>query len=156
VAVIRDGRTVSRMVTLDQPASDRVCVSGIAVDPAGRLCITDPCAEKMAQIYSPDGEFITSFGTHDAGFENFSFAAGIAAMKSGDLWVVDAIRQVVSRFSHEGRLLATVGGKGSQPGAFEYPSAVTTDGESRLFVLERKGNRYQCFRLSQGSGTSAH
>jgi sugar lactone lactonase YvrE len=154
VAVIADGFTIARMVALDRPALERTCVTGLAVDGAANLYVTDPCGEKMVQVYSPEGAFVASFGAHDSGFENFSFAAGIAVMNSGDLWIVDSIRQVASQFSHEGKLLATIGGKGSQPGAFEYPSAVTTDGESRLFVLERKGNRYQCFRITEGSGTA--
>ena len=156
VAVITDAATVDHLITLQRPASERVCVNGLAVDGAGRLCISDPCGDHMVQIYLPDGSFVSSFGSHDTGFENFSHSAGIAVMNSGDLWIVDTIRQVASRFTHEGRLLATVGGKGSQPGAFEYPSAVTTDGESRLFVLERKGNRYQCFRITEGDGTATH
>lgn len=154
VAIIEHAATVSRTITLQRPAAERVCVTGIAVDAAGRICITDPCGDKMVQIYSTDGAFVSSFGAHDAGFENFSFAAGIAAMDNGSLWIADSVRQVASQFTHEGRHLATVGGKGTQPGAFEYPSAVATDGASRVFVLERKGNRYQCFQLTEGASTS--
>ena len=43
-----------------------------------------------------------------------------------------------------------IGGKGSQPGSFQYPSAVATDGDSRLFVLERQGSRYQCLQIMDG------
>lgn len=154
VAVIEDAATVARVITLQRPEAERVCVTGIAVDTAGRICITDPCGDRMAQIYAADGAFVAWFGAHDAGFENFSFAAGIAAMDDGSLWIADSIRQVASQFTQEGKHLATVGGKGSQPGAFEYPSAVATDGSGRIFVLEREGNRYQCFQLTEGAGTS--
>jgi hypothetical protein len=106
----------------------------------------------MVQIYERDGSLGREFGGHDTGFDNFSFSAGIAAMNNGDLWIVDSIRQVASRFTQEGKFLAYIGGKGSQPGAFEYPSAVATDGESRVFVLERMGNRYQCFRVGENTG----
>jgi hypothetical protein len=103
------------------------------------------------QLYSPEGELVRAFGKHDTGFENFAFPAGLVVTNNGDLWVVDTIRQVVSRFNQEGKLLAMIGGKGSQPGAFEYPSAVATDGASLLFVLERQGSRYQCLRINDGA-----
>jgi len=78
--------------------------------------------------------------------ENFSFPAGIEVTPNGDIWIVDTLRQVASHFTIEGEFLAYIGGKGSGPGEFEYPSDLTTDGMGRVFVLERGGNRYQCFQ----------
>jgi sugar lactone lactonase YvrE len=151
--VIRDGETVSTTIALRNPEGGRSCVTGFAVDRAGRMYISDVCAPLMVQIYGPDGAFIRAFGKHDTGYENFSFSAGIVVTDDGDLWIADSIRQVVGRFSHEGKLLAMIGGKGSQPGAFDYPCAVATDGENRLFVLERKGSRYQCLQIiEEGAG----
>jgi sugar lactone lactonase YvrE len=152
VATIRDGETITGTVTLVLPDMERRCVTGIAVDRDGLIYVADACAPRMVQIYGPDGAFQSAFGGHDTGYENFAFSAGIAVTNNGDLWIADSIRQVVSRFTHEGKLVAMVGGKGSQPGAFEYPSAVATDGESLLFVLERKGHRYQCLQIIEGAG----
>ena len=157
VAVIRDGATVSSVITLHNPEAERSCVTGLAVDPEGRLVITDACAPRVVQIYGPDGQLVRAFGKHETGYENFGFSAGVAVTDIGDLWIADSIRQVASRFDHEGNLLAMIGGKGSQPGAFEYPSAVATDGGRRVFVLEREGRRYQCFQiLEEGSGATEH
>lgn len=139
---------IARVFVLKDAQNERACVNGFALDAAGRIYVTNACASLMVRIYSPEGEFIRAFGKHDAGFENFAVPAGIAVMRDGRLWIVDTIRQVVSCFDQEGNLLTMMGGKGSQPGAFEYPSAVATDGESRLFVLERQGNRYQCLQIN--------
>jgi hypothetical protein len=54
---------------------------------------------------------------------------------------------VVSCFTSGGDFIAYVGGKGDQPGALNFPSGVDTDGKDRLFIVERAGNRYQCFRI---------
>jgi sugar lactone lactonase YvrE len=150
VMAIGENGAIARTVELQHPGAERSCVSGFALDRDGRIYVTNQCATLMVQIYSPDGELVRAFGKHDTGFENFAFPAGLVVMNNGDLWVVDTIRQVISRFDQEGKLLTMIGGKGSQPGAFEYPSAVATDGESLLFVLERQGGRYQCLRINEG------
>jgi sugar lactone lactonase YvrE len=147
VLVITD-RTIARTVVLRTNETDRACINGLTLDPQGRIYVTNACAELMVQIYSPEGDLVRAFGKHDTGFENFAVPSGLAVTSNGDLWVVDTIRQVISRFDHEGSLLTMIGGKGSQPGAFEYPSAVATDGASLLFVLERQGGRYQCLQIN--------
>jgi sugar lactone lactonase YvrE len=146
IAGIRDGAVVS-MITLRDPATERSCITGFAIDAENRFWITNACATKMVELYASDGTLERAFGKHDAGYENFAFPAGITVGNDGTLWIVDSIRQVVSHFDHEGNLLAMIGGKGQQPGAFEYPCAVATDGGSRLFVLERRGSRYQCLQV---------
>lgn len=107
----------------------------------------------MVQLYAQDGSLVRAFGKHDTGYENFAFPAGITVGKDGSLWIVDTIRQVLGHYDHEGTLLAVIGGKGSQPGAFEYPCAVATDGASRVFVLERQGSRYQCIEVLENAAT---
>ncbi|HEX6944025.1 MAG TPA: hypothetical protein VF128_13930 [Gemmatimonadaceae bacterium] len=153
---IDEAGAVTGAVVLQTPDDERACVNGFAVDKDGNIYITNGCANLMAQFYSPTGELVRAFGKHDTGFENFAVPAGLAVMNNGDTWIVDTIRQVVGRFDHEGNLLSMIGGKGSQPGAFEYPSAVATDGESLLFVLERQGNRYQCLRINAEDGTGTN
>jgi sugar lactone lactonase YvrE len=148
--------SITRTVALKLPDAERACVSGFTLDRDGRIYITNQCATLMVQIYSPDGALVRAFGKHDTGFENFAFPAGLVVTGNGDLWVVDTIRQVISRFNHEGTLLTMIGGKGSRPGAFEYPSAVASDGESLLFVLERQGSRYQCLRINRGTAASTN
>jgi sugar lactone lactonase YvrE len=148
VAVIHDA-AIASVITLHNPDADRFCVTGFAADPEGRFWMTNQCSQKMVQLYAADGSLVRAFGKHDTGYENFAFPAGIAVSRDGKLWIVDSIRQVVTHFDSEGNLLAMVGGKGSQPGAFEYPCAVATDGASRLFVLERQGSRYQCLQIME-------
>lgn len=140
--------TVALAWTMDEPP----CITGIAVDESERIFVTDPCATVMVQVYEADGRFVRGFGKHDSGWENFSYPSGIALMRDGTMWIADTVRQVASMFTPEGKFVAFVGGKGSGPGAFEYPSGLATDGESRLFVVERGGERYQCFGVGEVTG----
>lgn len=149
VAVIDSDLNIGPVIALASPENGRHCVSAIDVDADGLIYITDPCAETMVQIFLPDGRFHAGFGRHDTGFENFSFPAGIAVMTDGRIWIVDAVRQIASCFSIDGEFLHYIGGRGARPGSFDYPSALTTDRSDRLFVLERVGNRYQCFKLTK-------
>ena len=155
VMVTGEDGSIARTVLLQAP-DERACINGFTLDREGHIYITNACASLMVQEYSPEGELLRAFGKHDTGFENFAVPAGLAVTNDGQLWIVDTIRQVVSRFDHEGKLLSMIGGKGSQPGAFEYPSAVATDGESLLFVLERQGSRYQCFRINPDKGAATN
>jgi sugar lactone lactonase YvrE len=152
VAIIDESMEVVRTVTLKYDDDDRVCVTSICVDDDKRIYITDPCAMDMVQIFEPDGKLSKVFGVHKAGRQNFSFPRGITVLDNGEIWVVDTIRHLVTRFSSSGELLGFVGGKGEGPGALEYPSGITTDGTGRIFVVERVGNRYQCFSFELVEG----
>ena len=148
VAVIDADLNISRVIQLAwKEPSERVCITGLAIDGKGGIYVTDACASEMVQMYDANGGFIRAFGSHETGLENFSFASGVAVMSDGNMWIVDTLRHVVSLFTPEGTRLATVGGKGMEPGAMQYPVSVATDGAERVFVTERAGNRYQCFRV---------
>ena len=151
VVVIGDDLQIARTIDLAWRDPDEMaCITGLAVDGKGAIYVTDACASLMVQMYAPDGSFINAFGNHETGLDNFSFASGIAVMGDGTLWVIDTLRHIVSRFTREGQRIVTLGGKGSEPGSFEYPSSISTDGADRIFIVERVGNRYQCFRLDDG------
>jgi sugar lactone lactonase YvrE len=148
VAVIGADLTITRVVALGwKDASERVCITGIAVDRQGGIYVTDACASEMVQLYDANGGLLRAFGTHETGLENFSFASGIALTGDGNMWIVDTLRHIASLFTPEGTRLATVGGKGREPGAMQYPVSVATDPTGRVFIVERAGNRYQCFRV---------
>ena len=154
VAVINTDLFIENVLSLEGSEVGPACLTGIDVDKHGSIYVTDPCAEVMVQIYDSNGLYLSGFGRHDSGFDNFSHPSSIAVMPTGEMWIVDSIRQVVSRFSPDGKFVSYIGGKGSHVGALNYPSGVATDGEDRLFVLERAGNRYQCFRIESDEEVS--
>jgi sugar lactone lactonase YvrE len=155
VAVIGSDFEIERLFHLTNGNEGTSCVTSLATDLDGNIYVTDPCAELMIQIYDQDGRFVSGFGRHDSGFDNFSLPTGIVVMPTGHMWIVDSIRQVVSCFTTDGEFVSYIGGKGDHPGAFNYPTGLSTDGKDRLFVLERAGNRFQCFQIvSDGVNTA--
>lgn len=58
------------------------------------------------------------------------------------------IRQVVKGFDQRGRYLMYLGGRGDGPGSLDFPSAVTTDGRERLYVLSRQAGELVCYGMS--------
>jgi DNA-binding beta-propeller fold protein YncE len=147
ITVIGFDFDLERIIPLRSRDLGPTCMTSLDIDPEGNFYVTDPCANLMVQVYDPEGNYLSGFGKHDSGYENFSHPSGISVMPDGEMWIVDSIRQVVSCFTGGGQFLSFVGGKGTQPGAFNYPSGIDTDGKDRLFVVERAGNRYQCFRI---------
>jgi DNA-binding beta-propeller fold protein YncE len=147
IAIIGPDLEIERVMRFPPEGESRPCLTAIAVDKAGRIYLADACATTIIQIYDNDGNYVMGFGHHNTGFENFSLPVGIAVMPNGDMWIVDTLRQVVSHFSPQGEFLTYIGGPGHQPGALGYPTGIATDGKDRLFVVEKAGKRYQCFRI---------
>ena len=151
VAVIGEDFEIARIIDLKYDDDERVCITGLAVDKNNNIYVTDPCAMEMVQKFNAKGKFLRGFGVHDRGKQNFSFPSGIVVCDNGEMWIADTIRQVVTRFSADGEFAGMTGGKGYGAGAFLYPSGLSSDGLSKLFVVERGGNRYQCFHFDLAS-----
>ncbi len=124
-------------------------ISGLWVDSAGKIYITDAIAEPCVKVFSKKGVYLLGFGKHDVGWDNFSLPSGIITSEQGFIWVVDAIRQVVKAFSAEGQYLQFIGGYGNRPGELDYPGAISGDGGKTIFILEKSGARFQEFKAEK-------
>ena len=84
---------------------------------------------------------------HDPGWQapfNHPTAASMAA--DGDVYVSDGYgNSVVHRFSKEGALLQTWGGRGDGSGEFTTPHCVWVDRTDRVYIADRENNRLQIF-----------
>jgi DNA-binding beta-propeller fold protein YncE len=119
-------------------------ISGLMVDSDGHIFVTDLLADPVVKVFASDGSFLKGFGGREENKVDFSYAAGIAST-AGRIWVVDGLRQVVKCLTPDGQFVTMIGGLGVNPGDLYHPSALTSDGDSLLFVAERLGNRYQQF-----------
>lgn len=63
----------------------------------------------------------------------------------GRLLVTDFIGNKVLEFDRSGRLIRTVGQKGTGPGEFQMPYGVATDNAGRIYVNDRGNARVQVF-----------
>jgi DNA-binding beta-propeller fold protein YncE len=122
-------------------------VTALAVAPGGNVVVTSAGTQFAVQVFEGQGTYVRGFGRHDVGNENFSFPSGLAVTDDGRIWVTDEIRQVIKVFDSNGGFLAMLGGLGRAPGSFQYPSALASDGRTRLAVAEREGNRFQVLTI---------
>lgn len=68
------------------------------------------------------------------------------AASGGDIFVSDGYRNCrVHRFDSNGKLLASWGGAGTEPGRFVIPHSVGVDTRNRVFVCDRENDRVQIF-----------
>lgn len=121
-------------------------ISGLWVD--SNIYLTDAVAEPCVRVFSKEGSYLLGFGTHEVGWEGFSLPSGVVVTKGGIIWIADTFRQVVKAFDSKGTFLRYIGGYGVQAGAMDYPVALGGDGESRIFVLEKAGERVQGFEIA--------
>jgi DNA-binding beta-propeller fold protein YncE len=82
------------------------------------------------KIYSQEGEFIESVGTHGQGLGQFGRPKGIAVDRDSNLYVVDAGFENTQIFNKEGKLLMFFGGNYKGPGDMWLPAKVSIDYEN--------------------------
>jgi DNA-binding beta-propeller fold protein YncE len=123
-------------------------IRGIAEMGDGGIAVLCVDTHFAVQRFGPDGTYRDGFGVHDIGPGNVSMPSGITATEDGTLYVTDELRQIIQAFDGKGATIATFGGGGVRPGEFQYPSALASDGRSRLAVVERVGARLQLLRLA--------
>jgi len=120
-------------------------ISAIGTDSEDRILVTDIFSIPVVKIFDAQGVYIGGFGGHEEGKTDFSFPAGVATTRGGMIWIVDTIRQVVKCLTGSGEYITMIGGFGNAPGEMQYPSAISSDGDSILVVAERNGSRFQQF-----------
>jgi len=64
-----------------------------------------------------------------------------------ELYVVDGSAHVIVVFDRSGRPVRTIGGRGTEPGEFNYPTHIAFDGASRLAVADTGNFRVQVLDL---------
>ena len=68
---------------------------------------------------------------------------------NGDIFVADGhggdSNARIVKFSKDGKFIKAWGRKGSGPGEFDTPHAITIDSQGRMFVGDRSNNRVQIF-----------
>jgi DNA-binding beta-propeller fold protein YncE len=105
---------------------ENLCVSG------GNIYITD-IGDPMIKVFSMNGDFIRSVGSHGNQIGQFVRPKGIAVDNESNLFVVDAAFENVQIFNKEGQLLMFFGGPYEGPGDMYLPAKVTIDYDDLSF-----------------------
>ena len=99
------------------------------------------------QIFSTDGEFISTFGQHGDRPGTFAHPCGIATDSDGNIYVTDRQFENVQIFSKEGAILMGLGHEGSDPGEFWLPGGVFIDDNDRIYIADSFNGRVQILEL---------
>lgn len=126
-------------------------IRGIAEERDGSILVLCPDTELAVQRFSPAGSYLGGFGRHEMGPGNFSVPSGIAVAADGTLYVTDELRHLVVVLDGTGRQIDAIHGGDKGLGLFLYPSALASDGQGRLAVVERGSARLQLLRLAGNS-----
>lgn len=115
--------------------------AGIAADiERKRLYLTDTTLAKVF-VFDLDGRYIESWSAPDG----FGRPAGLALDLSGNLYVVDALKNRVSLFSPQGEYLRDITSAIPPDFSFHTPSNVAVDAQGRIFVADTMNFRIEVF-----------
>jgi YD repeat-containing protein len=112
--------------------------TGLTFNSAGDLWVTDTKNNRVEEI-SPEGTYVSQFGTKGSGNGQLSEPTGIA-MDEGQLYVVDYGNDRVEEFSAAGAYLSQFGSKGSGERQFSYPVSIVANATSGDLYISDTGN----------------
>ena len=117
--------------------------SGIALDSAGRIYITDTYNDRIIRIDDMNGTNWTSFGTYGSGIGQFAVPQSISIDPAGHIWVLDnGNGRLIRMDDMNGTNWTQVGSAGSGVGQFAaLSSAPGFDAQGRIYVADA-GNRW--------------
>jgi len=112
---------------------------GMCFTPAGDLLFTDSSLDQIMRV--ADGN-ISGF----ADSLSFKQPTGIACNRvSSEIWVVETGAHQISVLSSHGKRIRTLGGRGTGPGLFNYPTFIWMDDKGRVYVVDSMNFRVQIF-----------
>jgi len=65
--------------------------------------------------------------------------------RSGHIWIAETGAHRISRYTGEGKLVQVIGGRGTDPGRFNFPTFIWIDREGRIYVVDSMNYRIQIF-----------
>lgn len=106
---------------------------------AGRVLVADPVAG-VVFAFNAEGEFLGTLG--DGVLQR---PCGLAVDAAGHLYVADTGAHQVVVLASDGEELGRLGGRGTAPGWFNFPTFVALDRDGRLYVSDSLNFRVQVF-----------
>lgn len=122
----------------------------LTLGPDGNLWIPDGLNGRF-QIFSPEGEFIESWGTPGSAEGQFDFRGGTSGFGAlvfddeGNFYVADHGNARVQKFGPDRRLITTWGGRGEEDGQFFAPLGIALDEQGLVYVTDGSGHNVQVF-----------
>jgi sugar lactone lactonase YvrE len=125
--------------------------TNIAVDPAGRIYITDSLNARI-QVFEPDLSYAGQIGSRGNRPGHFSQPKGIAASRHGHIYIVDSHFEAVQIFDQFGQLLLSFGEEGRGPAQFWLPAGIYIGSDDRIWIADSYNRRVQVFEYREPAG----
>ncbi|UCD52544.1 MAG: 6-bladed beta-propeller [Phycisphaerales bacterium] len=107
---------------------------------ADRLYVTDSGLRQIC-VFHKDGTFLFAFGS-----ERLQRPSGIACGPGGSVvYVADTAAHTVYAYDLNGRFLRQLGGRGLNPGQFNFPTHLCVDAAGQLYISDTLNYRIQVF-----------
>jgi hypothetical protein len=136
---------------------------GITITPDDAVWCTDD-VDHTVRRFTPEGKLLLTLGMSgqpsDTGIQGldyrtikraggpFNRPTNLALHPDGTLLVTDGYGNArVHRFAPDGRLLASWGEPGDQPGQFNLPHGIAVDRTGKVYVADRENSRVQVFTV---------
>ena len=102
------------------------------------------------QIFTPEGQFLSLFGTERSGPGQLSGPVGIVIDdNTGNLiYIIERDNYRISIFTTNGNFLCSFGGLGSSVGQFHDPYGIIFDKEGYLYICDFENNRLICIEIT--------
>jgi sugar lactone lactonase YvrE len=121
-------------------------LGGFDADNEGNIYFTITSRFK-AYRRSADGK-VESFGQPGGTPGKFSVIHGIAADRSGNIYVVDTLKCVVSSFDRDFNFLYNFGFRTNRPGGLVAPKDVSISGNGRFYVTQQANRGVNVYQVS--------
>ncbi len=109
----------------------------LAIDEQGNPYVSVQGTKSVYQL-SPTGNLLLKWRLTGAQ------PTGLAFDKQGNLYVASFYdNDTIQKYSSVGKLLATWGGPGTNPGQFYNPTAIVVDAQGHIYVADQSNNRIQ-------------
>ncbi|WP_440951435.1 SBBP repeat-containing protein [Methanosphaerula subterraneus] len=147
-----DGTFVTKWGTRGSGDGQFYTLTGITVDSAGNVYITDRNNERI-QKFTSNGTFVTKWGT--MGSEDYLsyFPQDIAVDSVGNVYVTGYssnyyLKDRVRKFTSTGAFITEWGGNGGADGKFVDIGGIAVDGVDNVYVADSGNKRVQKFTSS--------
>jgi len=113
---------------------------GLCIGPEGKIYVADAGLKKIV-MFSPDGEVVGAFG-HQGELENPTDA--VLSPDGERLYVTDSKAHRIVVFDiASGKVELSFGSRGTEPGQFNYPSALDFSSHGDLIIVDQMNSRLQ-------------
>ena len=117
----------------------------VAVGPDDYVWIIDKI---RVYNYSPNGEFIGSWGERGLKDGQFGNPKAIVIDKFGFIYISDAANTRIQKFDRDGRFITKWGEAGSGIGKLSLPAGIAVDKDGLVYVTDTTNHRIQVFRIA--------